>query len=433
MARASIRSLYVFAHLDGEFAPAGKLELTEQGNQLIASTFAYGLRYLERPNAIEIDPVGLSLREKENVRGKMLVPPNGLPFFGGIRDAAPDAWGRRVIEARHQAPANSLPESTYLLEAGSERVGALDVRVSLQAPAHVARGSIQSLAYLLEAAERIEAGLPIPDELADIFTAGSGLGGMRPKASVRDHEGQLWLAKFPGRYDRGTDFPLIEHATLRLGELAGLNVPETRLVPVQDRNVMLIRRFDRSWTTADKPVELRHPVISALTLLACEEQDSPNRSYMDIADTMRRYCDTRHLEADLEELYARMVFNILVSNDDDHLRNHAFISHGPAAGWRLSPLYDVMPRASLASERFLQLGIGNQGRLAHLDNAYSAKERFGLLPRDAARITDRVWRIVRQWKQHFESLGVPAEQIDRIAPAFRHIDDVSSPELRRQL
>jgi len=92
-----------------------------------------------------------------------------------------------------------------------------------------------------------------------------------------------------------------------------------------------------------------------------------------------------------------------------------------------------MPRASLASERFLHLGIGDQGRLAHLDNAYSAKERFGLLPRDAARITDRVWRVVRQWKQHFESLGVPAEQIDRIAPAFRHIDDVSSPELRRQL
>lgn len=433
MARASIRSLYVFAHLDGAFVPAGKLDLTEQGNQLLASAFAYGLRYVERPNAVEIDPVGLSLRPKEAVKGTLLVPPNSLPFFGGIRDAAPDAWGRRVIEARHQAPANSLPESTYLLEAGSERVGALDVRAALDSPAQVGRGSVRSLDYLLDAAERIEAGLPIPDELADIFTAGSGLGGMRPKASVRDDEGRLWLAKFPGRNDHGADVPLIEHATLRLGALAGLTVPETRLVQVRHRNVMLIRRFDRSWTTADKAVELRHPVISALTLLACDEADSPNRSYMEIADAMRRYCNTRSLKADLEELFARMLFNILVSNDDDHLRNHAFVWDASAGGWRLSPLYDVMPRASLASERFLHLGIGDQGRLAHLDNAWSATERFGLLPLDAARIIDRVWRVVRQWKQHFESIGVPAEQIERIAPAFRHLDDVSSPQLRRKL
>jgi len=433
MAGASTRSLYVFAHLDGAFVPAGKLDLTEQDNQLLASTFAYGQRYIERPNAIEIDPIGLSLQQMENVKGKLLVPPNGLAFFGGIRDAAPDAWGRRVIEARHQVPANSLPESTYLLEAGSERVGALDVRLSLDAPAHVARGYIQSLAYLLEAAERIEAGLPIPEDLADIFTAGSGLGGMRPKASVRDDEGQLWLAKFPSRNDHLADFPLIEHATLKLAALAGLAVPETRLVQVRNRNVMLIRRFDRSWTAASKPIELRHPVVSALTLLACEELDSPDRSYMDIAGAMRRYCGTRFLEADIEELYARMVFNILVSNDDDHLRNHAFVWDAPGKGWRLSPLYDVMPRASLASERYLHLGVGTKGRLADLDNAYSAKERFGLLPADACRLIDRVWRVVRQWRQHFESFGVPAEQIDRIAPAFRHIDDVTSAELRKRI
>lgn len=427
------RSLYVFAHLDGGFAPAGKLDLTEQAKPLAASAFAYGQRYIDRPNALEIDPVGLSLRNKDDVRGKRLVPPNGLTFFGGIRDAAPDAWGRRVIEARHRAPANSLPESTYLIEAGSERVGALDVRESLDAPAHLARGSIHALDYLIDAAERIEAGLPIPAALADIFMAGSGLGGMRPKVTVRDDDQVLWLAKFASRHDHLIDVPMIEHATLRLGALAGLSVPESQLTRVRNKNVMLIRRFDRSWTTDARAIEIRHHMVSALTMLACDELDSPNKSYMEIVDVMRRYCGTAFIKVDIAELYARMIFNILVSNDDDHLRNHAFLLDSQTRGWRLSPVYDVMPRATLASERFLHLAVGPKGRLADLDNAYAAKERFGLLGSDALQIMDRVWRTVRQWKAHFESFDVPLEQIERIAPAFRHIDTISSPELRRQL
>ncbi|TAL86398.1 MAG: type II toxin-antitoxin system HipA family toxin [Candidimonas sp.] len=433
MAAASNRSLFVFAHVGGGFLPAGKLDLTEQGRELVASTFAYGQRYLERPSALEIDPVGLSLRDKSAVRAKLLVPPNGLTFFGGVRDATLDAWGRRVIESRHQVPANSLPESTYLLEAGSERVGALDVRESLTAPASTARGSIHSLAYLMEAAERIEAGLPIPESLAEIFVAGSGLGGMRPKVSVRDDDQRLWLAKFASNNDHRLDVPMIEHATLQLARLAGLTVPEARLLQIQNKNALLIHRFDRTWTRADTPLEIRHHMVSASTLLACNELDSPSMSYMDIVGAMRRYAAATHLKADIEELYGRMVFNILVSNDDDHLRNHAFLWDIAAHGWRLSPLYDVMPRASVASERFLHLGVGPRGRLADLDNAYAAKERFGLLGADALRIIDHMWRIVREWKLHFEAFGVSHEQIERIAPAFRRIDDVSSTELRKLL
>jgi serine/threonine-protein kinase HipA len=437
MALPSNRSLYVFTHLDGEFVPAGKLNLIEQGNQLAASTFAYGQRYIERPNSLEIDPVGLSLRDKSNVRGKLLVPPNGLAFFGGIRDATPDAWGRRVMESRHQVPANSLPESTYLLEAGSERAGALDVRESLTAPANVARGSIHSLAYLMEAAERIEVGLNIPESLSEIFVTGSGLGGMRPKVSVRDDDQVLWLAKFASHNDHLIDVPMIEHATLQLAQLAGLKVPEASLICVQNKNVLLIRRFDRTWVDSemgtDKPVEIRHHMVSALTLLACDELDSPTQSYMDIVSAMRRYGAAAFIKADIEELYARMVFNIMVSNDDDHLRNHAFLWDAGLRGWRLSPLYDVMPRATLASARFLHLGIGPKGRLADLDNAYAAKERFGLLGADALGVIDRVWRTVRQWKVHFENFGIPLEQIEWIAPAFRRIDDVSSTDLRKKL
>ena len=120
--------LTVFAHLGSAWAPCGQLQLNEQDQELQGSTLAYGLNYLRRPDAIEIDPVSLSLVDRERVRGQRLRPINNLPFFGGIRDAAPDAWGRRVIEAKLRVPANSLPESQYLIHAGSERVGALDVR-----------------------------------------------------------------------------------------------------------------------------------------------------------------------------------------------------------------------------------------------------------------------------------------------------------------
>ncbi|CAN6132743.1 HipA domain containing protein [Methylophilaceae bacterium] len=437
MSTTAKQSLFVFAHLDGEFVPAGKLDLIEQGHQLIASTFAYGQRYIDRANAIEIDPVGLSLSDKDKVRGKLLIPPNGLAFFGGLRDATPDAWGRRVIESRHKVPANSLAESTYLLEAGSDRIGALDVRMSLSAPPHATQGSIHSLAYLMEAAERIELGLQIPESLAAIFLAGSGLGGMRPKVSVRGGDEVLWLAKFSSQHDHQLNVPALEHATLKLAQLASLNVPETRLVSIQNKQALLIRRFDRSYvdagTLAHHHKEIRHPMISALTLLACDELDSPSKSYTDMVSAIRRHGATACIKADIEELYARMIFNIMVSNDDDHLRNHAFLWDAALLGWRLSPLYDVMPRATLASERFLHLGIGPKGRLATLDNAYASKERFGLSDADALRVIDRVCRIVRQWRVTFESLAVPLRQMDLIAPAFRHIDDVSSPNLRQRL
>ena len=154
---------------------------------------------------------------------------------------------------------------------------------------------------------------------------------------------------------------------------------------------------------------------------------------MDIVSAIRHYNATAFIKDNIKELYARMILNIMVSNDNDHLRNHAFLWDTASRGWRLSPLYDVMPRATLASDRFLHLSIGPKGRIADLDNAYAAKERFGLLGAEALGVIDRVWRTVRTWKVHFEKFGVPLEQIKRIAPAIRHIDDISSAELRKQL
>ncbi len=146
--------VFVFAHLPQGWAPAGRLSITQE-RDVLASSFAYGTRYIDRPDAFEIDPVNLSLADKPRVRGVELFPVNQLTQFGGIRDAAPDAWGRRVIEAQRRVPVNSLTEADYLLGAGSDRVGALDVRESLSSPVQAGATPIQSLPYMLDAAERI--------------------------------------------------------------------------------------------------------------------------------------------------------------------------------------------------------------------------------------------------------------------------------------
>ena len=443
---ATDQKLFVFAYIDTEWLPCGQLTLSEDGAQLLASSFAYGLRYLLRPGALEVDPVALSIRDKLAVRGKALFPPNNLPSFGGIRDAAPDAWGRRVIESRLKVPANSLPESAYLVHAGSQRVGALDIRASRESSATPGFGTWNNLEYLMEAAQRIDEGLPVPAPLEEIFAEGSALGGARPKATVRDDERVLWLAKFPSRRD-ALAVPVVETATLRLAAAAGLSVPPLRLIELGSRTVMLIRRFDRYWAKAgqDAPLpedllstapayglaEKRLGFVSGLTLLSCDEMESPDKSYGDLAQAVRRYCHPRVIRENNRELFERLVFNILVNNDDDHLRNHGFVWDPRLPGWRLSPLYDVMPRASLSPERRLHLGVGPEGRTATLDNAFAGREMFTLSAEAAAESIARVWAIVREWKVYFEEYQVPAEQIEKIAPAFRHLDELATPVLRK--
>ncbi|RTL25329.1 MAG: type II toxin-antitoxin system HipA family toxin [Burkholderiales bacterium] len=445
---ATETTLMVFAHIGQDWAPCGQLQMTEEGPAVLASNFAYGLNYARRPDALEVDPVSLSLQDRAQILGKRLLPANGLPLFGGIRDAAPDSWGRRVIEAKLKVPANSLPESQYLLHAGSDRVGALDVRPTIQDGPTPGQSAAHALTYLMDAAERIEDGLPIPAHLEAIFIDGTALGGARPKASVRDEHGVLWLAKFSSRKD-GLDIPSIECAALRLAAEAGLTVPPVEVRTLGERKVMLIRRFDRYWAEAgvmlDTSVDLletqpgqgkaehRLGFVSGLTLVGCDETESRTKAYTDLAQTIRKYCHPSVIRADNAELFKRMVYNILVTNDDDHLRNHGFVYEPRLGGWRLSPLYDVLPRPSLATERYLHLGVGPQGRLATLDNALEAHEMFTLSRAKACEMIAETWRVVREWRVYFEGFGVPAAEIEKIAPAFRHIDDVSTPALRKSL
>lgn len=442
--------LAVFSHLNGEWAPCGLLNLTEDGAQTIGSSFAYGTRYIERTNALEIDPVALGLKNKPEIRGQALLPPAGLKLFGGIRDAAPDAWGRRVIESKLKVPPNSLPESAYMLHAGSDRVGALDIRPNLHSVAQPGIGEVRSLQYLIEAADRIEEGLHVPANLEPIFVAGTALGGARPKASIRDSTGVLWLAKFSGRQEP-VNLPWVELGTLQLARQAGLVVPTVKVEKIGDRTAMLIQRFDRYWDLPDaqavhagmdtlalaRPgngrVEKRLAFISGLTLLGCHETDSITKSYGDLADAIRKYCHPAVVVADAKDLFRRMVYNIFVTNNDDHLRNHGFVWDPKHLGWRLSPLYDVTPNTSVAQDRFLHLGVGPQGKYAHLDNALAAHSLFRLSEKAAAEVIAQVWEKVREWKVSFEASGVPGEQIDKVQTAFRHMDEVSTAQVRKRL
>lgn len=420
----------VFIHLPGETeaVPAGRLTMVERGLQVQASRFAYGRRYLQRAHAVPVDPIALTLADGR--RGAELLPPAGLALFGALRDATPDAWGRRVIENRLKAPPNGLPESTYLDHAGPHRAGALDIRPTpTSLPADGVLPSIMDLDHLLDAAGRIEEGEPVPAHLEMFFAGGPSVGGARPKAVIRVDDGE-WIAKFPSTNDR-FNVPLIERATLELAREAGLDVPHIRIESLaDDRQVMLIERFDR--VPLPNGIGRRH-MVSALTLLALHEQDSPDASYAAIADALGQHGVGGYIARDRGELYARMVFNILVSNDDDHLRNHAFLYDEKAAGWRLSPLYDVVPKPQAAQERMLHLSVGPQGRVARLDNALAGAGRFGLLPPDAAAIVDRVVSAVRGWRNTFDRMGVSARDGDRIATAFRRAGDIGMREVERHL
>ena len=452
---ATTRDVIVFAHLAGQenrFVPAGRLTLTETSSpnpaaRELASAFAYGTRYLERPDRFELDPVSLGLEDPAAVRDQRLYPTNALPEFGGLRDAAPDAWGRRVIEARRKVPANTLSEADYLLETGSDRVGALDVREDLATQARPSAGEVHELGYLMQAAEAVESGSPIPTQLMDFLGAGPSAGGARPKATVRDDEGGLWLAKFPARNDP-IDVARAETCTLELARLCGLTVPEVCHRDIGNRSVMLIRRFDRFWTNpgelppagllhdtrpGEQRTEGRIPFVSGLTLVGCHELESPDKSYRDLAHAIRRYVTPQHIARDNEELFARMVFNVFVSNDDDHLRNHGFIRDPRAGGWQLSPLYDVVPRPGTAYERHLHLHIGAEGKTATLDNALTHFSAFVANRTTAIAIIRRVWGEVRQWKNVFESFGAQGLLIDQVESAFRVLEDIASPSLVKEV
>ncbi|MGO4123846.1 type II toxin-antitoxin system HipA family toxin [Inquilinus sp. YAF38] len=407
----------VFMHLPGGPVPAGRLTMTSEPRASFA-TFAYGRRYLERPDRIPVDPVQLMLPDPGHADIEFRTE-EGFSNFNGIRDAAPDGWGRYLM---YKALDDREPsEAEILLASGDYRVGALAFGPTPDAPQRLtpwgegdAPGEHFTLIELAAAIEQVQSVEELDDNLRRLLTAGSSLGGARPKA-VTEVAGQPWIAKFPANDDI---YPIcrIELATMRLAKQCGLNVPNLDFREVLGRDIYMIERFDRI-LTADGV--RRRPFASGLTILGAHESDVGRHSYADLAAALRQY--GTNPRTDLVELFRRMVFNILVTNDDDHLRNHGFLWEGK--GWRLSPLYDVVPKPQVGLERTLVLGVGPQGRGATLENAVAGASAFGLTAEEATREVLALVDTVRtEWVNQFQAAGLRDAEIKRFATCFRQAE-----------
>jgi len=304
--------VYVWIWLPEETEPVVAGKLTAVGPTYV---FNYGKSYLQRDNAIAIYDAELPLRP-----GLLPLLP-GLIIPGCLRDAAPDAWGRRVIlnkkfgnKASGIDPA-ALDELSYLIESGSDRIGALDFQLSPTdyEPRYASGASLEDL---MEATERVEKGIPLTPELAQALQHGTSIGGARPKALIESD-----TRKFIAKFSTSTDFYSVvkaEYAAMRLAAMAGLDVAPVTLESVAGKDVLLVERFDR---TARGNRWQRKSLVSALTLLALDEMMARYASYETLAEFVR--IKFGNAPGTLYELFSRIVFNILIGNTDDHARNHA--------------------------------------------------------------------------------------------------------------
>lgn len=393
-ARKTPREVYVWTWLPERAEPvvAGRLSATPQGLQ-----FNYGQSYLARQDAVPLYLPELPLQPG------LLPLPTGLSMPGSLRDAAPDAWGRRVILNRlfgnlsRDADTADLDELSYLLESGSDRIGALDFQASPSR--YVARESgTATLEELLDSAERVEQGLPLTPALAQAIQHGTSIGGARPKAAVVG-DGRKWIAKFSGSTDV---LPMVkmEFVAMRLAALVGLDVAPVRLVQAAGKDVLLVERFDRvplgtgQWR--------RRAMVSALTLLSLDEMMAPYASYEDLAEIIRhRFIDPR---ATLRELFAQLVFNILCGNTDDHARNHAAFWDGEHLS--LTPAYDICPQVRTGQEATQAMKIVGDNRFSQLGVCLDAAGVFQLSDEEARAIIDEQLQGIRQ---HWESVCEEAQ------------------------
>lgn len=411
---------FVYITLPGETAPvtAGRFALTVDRRGVPEGRFVYGRSYLERPNAVALDPVELKLAPRTYATLAM----GGV--FGALRDASPDHWGRRVIQ-RHLGKAQP-GEMDYLLHSPDDRAGALGFGLHQTPPAPrrsfnqtLDLATVQRIADALVADEHLPAAGGADeadhDQVEKLMLIGTSMGGARPKAVVEDDDG-LWLAKF-NRPDDAWNSARVEHAMLTLARACGLLTAQSRVVDVAGRDVLLVKRFDREKTQAGYR---RARMVSALTLLRAEDtyQARDKWSYVLLAEELRRVCSEPAAHA--AELFRRMCFNALISNVDDHPRNHAVMAQ--AADWKLSPAYDLTPAVPVSTERRdLAMACGDAGRFANAANLLSQSARFLLEATQARAMVDAMEAQVRgTWYATARAAGVSERDCARIAPAFAY-------------
>lgn len=389
-------SAFTWIWLPGAVEPvvAGRLDLDRESGVI---AFTYGGSYLDREDAIPLYLPDLPLR-----RGA--IAPKGGNVAGCIADAAPDAWGQRVILNRHSG--SEHPEDlgllTYLLEFGSDRIGALDFQES--AVDFVARGgrhaTVAELGELVESAAKVEAGVPLSPELDAALLHGSSIGGARPKALVDDGERRL-IAKFSSNSDT---FPVVkaEFVAMELARRVGIDAAGVELTKALGRDVLLVERFDRG------PAGVRRAMVSALTILGLHEMIARYASYADLGDAIRaRFTNPR---ATLHELFARIIFNILCSNNDDHARNHAAFWDGREL--TLTPAYDVCPQRRAGNVTEQLMAIGRDGfRQSRVAGCVERAAVYQLGEDEARAIVDRQIEVIeRDWGEVCEMAELPAAE-----------------------
>ncbi len=361
--------------------------------------FFYGKSYLERSDAISLDTRELPLESG-------VFRPRVGEMHSVIRDAAPDAWGRRVLLYRLEQ--DNITELDYLLNAGPDRIGALVIQKSSD-HCQIREAQTATLDQLVEAAELIENGQPLPDALSSALLHGSSVGGARPKALLYDNQSN-WIAKFSS----GTDpYPVVrsELAAMWLAGQCDIQVPAVRMVESMGKDVLLVERFDR---IRPETGPKRRFMISGLTALQLHETESLLASYLDLAGFIRRYA--KDAGRDNSQLFRRMMFNILIGNNDDHARNHAFFWDG--AWYELTPAYDICPmlRSGLTANQAMI--VGKQGRSSTLKNALSEAGLFGLTKEYAIFVKNElIDKIETHWAEASVYAGLTKVQSDLLRRA----------------
>jgi serine/threonine-protein kinase HipA len=389
-----------------------------------SAVFEYDRGWLAAPDRFAIDPalplvLGPQFRKRPNRDASI--------FHGVIADTEPDGWGRRVIlrdhakhresarQAREEAPPPVVTGLDFLLAVDDEsRVGALRFRdeegIFRRAAEEGRRTTppLLELGHLSAATRAVETNTETAADLAYLRGRGTSVGGLRPKCSVRDEDGTLAIGKFPSVTD---ERPVTkgEVLTMQLAAVAGIDAAATRLVHSDGVPVALVRRFDRERGG-------RILYASAATLLGVEPGDSDDHSYGEIVDLLRMYSPAA--KADIEELWRRVAFSILVTNVDDHLHNHGFL-HVDKGQWRLAPAFDVNPFPDRGRE--LKTWITEDtGPQASIDLLWSAAPYFQVAPDRARRILAEVETAVAEWRQRGRELGFTEPELDQFADAFEH-------------
>jgi serine/threonine-protein kinase HipA len=405
------RHVFVYVDLDGTPQLVGELwGRMRRGKE--SATFEYDDAWLKHPARFALQPA-LALGKGP------LHTPAGRQIFGAIGDSAPDRWGRILIQRNERRKATeegraprSLGEIDYLLAVSdAARQGALRFAEKEGGP-FLAEGvqipPLLRLGELLNAALHVTADEDSDEDLKLLLAPGSSLGGARPKASVIDRDGQLAIAKFPQDGDL-VPVSLWEATALTLAARAGIPTPDWRLEKVAGRHALLLRRFDR-----DR--ERRIPFLSAMSMLDAIDNDL--HSYLEIADALRQF--GVQAAEDCAQLWRRVLFNILISNSDDHLRNHGFLYE--AGGWRLAPAYDLNPVPVDIKPRILTTAIDADDGTASVALALETASHYGLKLAQTRTIMREVGTAVSQWRKIASDIGLSKTEIERMASAFEHAD-----------